>query len=269
MPLGHFNGISVIFVVPGYRNTTGSQCGDNINAYSQEHTIYDFEAQVVKVEWLLCDRYANMKSGNLARLLTQPTGIRYVDLGVNFTGIIEPEHGATYAFVLPDVDAGEFVGQVGITPGGSNSLIVVGWVNETDIRGCPRFADKSSEVLVALCPSLMLFLGADYNATSYDSSNVTGISSALTTPRGIVRAERPQNPAHWRAGPRGMMGTFTNLWGETCQWGGTRTPSLYTNGNGSGIFVTFPADSSGRKNLQMNFKPSRQQWMAAWTRSNF
>ncbi|KAJ7475188.1 hypothetical protein B0H11DRAFT_1633695, partial [Mycena galericulata] len=94
--------------------------------------------------------------------------------GIPFTGIHETTRNITYGFVLPpltSLNAIEFIGEI-IAPiankwatlGGPDSLMVVGWPNETEIFGSPRYVGLDAQMDASVNVTT---IGSSVNATHW------------------------------------------------------------------------------------------------------
>ncbi|KAJ7829082.1 hypothetical protein B0H14DRAFT_2248193, partial [Mycena olivaceomarginata] len=136
--------------------------------------------------------------------------------GIPFTGIKEPKHGVTYGFVLPPGNSTEFVGEI-IAPianqwatlGGPNSLMVVGWPNDTQIFGSPRYVEYVG--LGWPITATYHVCSTAFNAQEDDVVNVTTISSSVNETHWswVYRCE---NCTAWLGGSLAVNGTQTMAW---------------------------------------------------------
>ncbi|KAJ6542951.1 hypothetical protein B0H19DRAFT_1076974 [Mycena capillaripes] len=150
----------------------------------------------------------------LLRLLLLPTAITtgfaqinevsYVDSGIAFTGVQELGNNVTYAFALPPLNTttnrGEFIGQIiaplaGVAFGGAISLGVIGFPNDTQILGSPRFVGPILNVA----------------ATPFTDANVSTIASTINATHWnwIYRCE---NRTAWAGGSFAVNGTQNIAW---------------------------------------------------------
>ncbi|KAJ7041899.1 PLC-like phosphodiesterase [Mycena alexandri] len=153
-----------------------------------------------------------MKLGIFSSLLTtasivgcvsSQTPIQYIADEVQFTGIVENSHGVTYGFILPNASGvPEFVGQVvaplenkwvGVALGGPNSLMVVAWQNDSSIYSSPRFVDSQ------------------YQATEYDSANISTIDCAVNETH-WTWTYRCENCTEWPGGSLDTKGSQEMTW---------------------------------------------------------